>query len=162
MPSAARRLAGQRVTGLPANRISPPSGRSAPATRPNVVVLPEPFGPSRPRISPESIVKDRSSTARSPPNALDSEATSRSGAALPGTPGRQRVHERHAAEIPGPHHLLLTGLPLHDDRRNDPGPIRPEAHRTDHGGRVRGCDGVPDGRVIERAGPLDRVGHDLD
>src|SRR5215207_5655696 len=45
----------------------PPVGRSSPSSMRSVVVLPAPFGPSRPYTSPAATVNDRSSTATSSP-----------------------------------------------------------------------------------------------
>ena len=61
---------------FPKNRTDPALGRSAPAIRLNVVLLPEPFGPIRPRISPSATSKDTFLTARKPSNDLVSPLTS--------------------------------------------------------------------------------------
>jgi hypothetical protein len=42
----------------------------------NSVVLPAPFGPIRPVIDPSSILIEASSTARTPPNCLETDLTS--------------------------------------------------------------------------------------
>jgi hypothetical protein len=52
---------------LPLKVMVPPDGRMAPETMLKQVVLPAPFGPMRPTISPSSIWKERSSTAVRPP-----------------------------------------------------------------------------------------------
>ena len=44
--------AGKPAISSPSKRIEPDVGRSVPAIRLKVVLLPEPFGPIRPRISP--------------------------------------------------------------------------------------------------------------
>ena len=49
---------------------SPPSAASAPAIRLKVVLLPEPFGPIRPRISPSATSKETRLTAVKPPKLL--------------------------------------------------------------------------------------------
>ena len=46
-----------------------------------VVVLPEPFGPRNPKISPRCSSKDTPFTTRRPPNVLTSSRTSRAGLA---------------------------------------------------------------------------------
>src|SRR5262249_5888066 len=58
------------VTSLPARRIVPASGRSKPAMRRSVVVLPEPEGPRRVKNSPRPTTRSTSSTATTPPYAL--------------------------------------------------------------------------------------------
>ena len=52
MPRRTRRCAGRRVTSWPLNSTRPPSQGSAPEMQLIKVVLPEPFGPIRPRRSP--------------------------------------------------------------------------------------------------------------
>src|ERR1700722_17502276 len=59
----------------PSKRIEPPLGRSVPAIRLKVVLLPEPFGPIRPRISPWRAAKDTWLTARNPPKRLERPST---------------------------------------------------------------------------------------
>src|SRR5947209_963460 len=54
----------------PSNRIDPAVGPKVPAIRLKVVVLPEPFGPISPRISPGCTANDTSLTAVKPPNRL--------------------------------------------------------------------------------------------
>ena len=61
----ARRDVCDRATGWRRRRAV-----SAPEIRLSIVVLPEPFGPIRPTISPRSTSNDTSSTATRPPNAL--------------------------------------------------------------------------------------------
>src|SRR5579859_7984049 len=125
MPSAARRCGARAVISRFSRNTPPRSGGRAPAIRLKTVVLPEPFGPRSPRISPARTVNESSLTARSPPNVLvRPRASSRS--LLAGTPGRRRVDQRHAAEVLRPHQLLFAGLPLHEDRGYDPGAVRPE------------------------------------
>src|SRR5260221_5332560 len=65
-----RRLAGSvaAARGGPAIRTSPRSGVSSPAAIETVVVLPAPFGPSRPAIWPARTENDTSVTATSDPN----------------------------------------------------------------------------------------------
>ena len=53
-------------TRLPAMLISPPVGCSSPATQRNVVVLPQPDGPSSTTISPAGTAKLTPSTAGRP------------------------------------------------------------------------------------------------
>jgi len=52
IPRRAMRCGGSPRIGSPAKRISPWSAAYVPAMMLKVVVLPAPFGPMRPRISP--------------------------------------------------------------------------------------------------------------
>ena len=54
---------GTEATTRPRSVISPPSGRSSPATRRRVVVLPQPLGPRRVNTSPRRTSSDARSTA---------------------------------------------------------------------------------------------------
>src|SRR5215210_5650636 len=65
--------------GAPLIRISPAVGTSKPATIRRVVVLPEPEAPSRVRNSPDSTLRDRSSTATKSPNLFVTWRSSRRG-----------------------------------------------------------------------------------
>ena len=69
-PRAAILCAGAPVTSWPPTSTRPAVGLSKPVTRLMVVVLPEPLGPMRPRMSPRSSVKETSSTARRPAKSL--------------------------------------------------------------------------------------------
>ena len=66
-PNAARASGGTNtdalVTTRPPRRISPPSGRSIPATTRSIVVLPHPDWPSRQTVSPAATASDTSSRA---------------------------------------------------------------------------------------------------
>ena len=66
--------------GCASSRAEPSSASSTPFSTLNSVVLPAPFGPMMPRISPSATEKLTSLTARSPPKARDSPSTWRSGA----------------------------------------------------------------------------------
>ena len=54
----------------PSKRMLPAVGVSAPEMQLNAVVLPEPFGPMSPRISPGLTSKDTEFSAVNPPNRL--------------------------------------------------------------------------------------------
>ena len=54
MPSRARLNMGRRVQSLPPSWTEPASGSTTPTVILKLVVLPAPFGPSRPTISPGS------------------------------------------------------------------------------------------------------------
>ena len=62
-----RSAAERRVTSSPPMRIGPSLAISSPAIRRNVVVLPQPDGPSSVTSVPGSMVKDTSSTAVTAP-----------------------------------------------------------------------------------------------
>ena len=72
----------RRDTSRPATRIAPRVGFRLPASRLNSVVLPAPFGPISPSISPRPSAIDMPSTARKPPNRLASSRASTTGAPL--------------------------------------------------------------------------------
>src|SRR5947209_8533959 len=64
MPSRARLCIGRRVTFLSSNLTAPASGRTTPTTMLKVVVLPAPFGPSNPTISPALTLMETPLTTR--------------------------------------------------------------------------------------------------
>ncbi|EKD60196.1 MAG: hypothetical protein ACD_54C00895G0001 [uncultured bacterium] len=70
MPPASRRCAGSVVMSRPIRWIVPELTETDPASRSNIVVLPAPFGPIRPRISPRATASDMPSTAATPPKRL--------------------------------------------------------------------------------------------
>src|SRR5687767_5492303 len=55
MPRRARTYIGSEVMSLPSSSTRPESGETRPTTIEKVVVLPAPFGPSRPTTSPDEI-----------------------------------------------------------------------------------------------------------
>src|SRR5713101_6099336 len=63
----------------PSSRIEPAVGRIAPAIRLKIVLLPEPLGPIRPRISPFLSSKDTRFTARNPSKLLVRDSTTSTG-----------------------------------------------------------------------------------
>src|ERR1035438_1791277 len=64
MPRRARLCIGRRVMSRAWNLTAPSSGLMTPTTMLKVVVLPAPFGPSRPTISPASTVMETPLTTR--------------------------------------------------------------------------------------------------
>src|SRR5882757_1829745 len=83
--------------GFPSSRTLPPSGAYSPEITLIDVVLPEPLGPTSPRISPAAAWKLRPSRAWKPPKRFTRSATSRMGAGLGDTPppsGRERDQSR--------------------------------------------------------------------
>src|ERR1700688_4772482 len=61
------------VMSRPSSRMRPPLGGNTPPIRLNSVLLPAPFGPRIPRISPASTERSRPSMTRRPPNARDND-----------------------------------------------------------------------------------------
>jgi hypothetical protein len=59
-----RRCTGTRVMRMSSMKMSPAFGSMRPAIIRNVVVLPQPLGPSNATMLPGAIDKDRRSTAR--------------------------------------------------------------------------------------------------
>jgi hypothetical protein len=59
--------AGSATTSTPPTRAVPLVGRTRVVSMPAVVVLPAPFGPSSPKISPRCTARSSPSTARTPP-----------------------------------------------------------------------------------------------
>src|SRR5580704_14543241 len=75
---------------VPSKTMSPISGRSCPHTQLNNVVLPAPFGPTRPTHSPADTSNVMLETAWMPPNDLQTPRRLRRGAASAiGVPGRE-------------------------------------------------------------------------
>src|ERR1700730_9084279 len=68
---------GTEATTRPRNVISPPSGRSRPATRRKVVVLPQPLGPSSVNTSPRRTSSAARSTAGWEPKTLLTSSSAR-------------------------------------------------------------------------------------
>src|SRR3989441_7395386 len=67
MPACATRYAARPPISAPRKRTEPALGLSAPAMRLNTVLLPEPLGPIRPRISPSATSNETLLTAVKPP-----------------------------------------------------------------------------------------------
>src|ERR1700727_2938258 len=79
MPSRARRYVGMPDSAVPSNMISPSSGRNCPQTQLNNVVLPAPFGPTRPTLSPGATENEMLWTGSIPPKDLQTPCRRRSG-----------------------------------------------------------------------------------
>src|SRR2546427_1080338 len=75
MPACATRYAGRPPISAPRKRTEPALGLSAPAMRLNTVLLPEPLGPIRPRISPSATSNETLLTAVKPPKLFVSCST---------------------------------------------------------------------------------------
>src|SRR5215470_11556067 len=124
------RYEGWPPISCPRKRIEPRVGMSAPASRLNVVLLPEPFGPISPRISPCCSSKETWLTAVKPPKTFvspwtDSIVEFRSSLARGGgfllvgvTVGLgPRQHGVGRAQPRGPHYFRLAIDVLHDHWR---------------------------------------------
>ena len=75
-PRLRRVCAGSRSIAAPSSRIVPPVGRTVPAMQLKSVVLPAPFGPISPTISPRRTAIETESTAATPPNRRETARTS--------------------------------------------------------------------------------------
>src|SRR5215472_18612390 len=166
MPSLHRVAESSRVTVCPPKMISPAPGARSPEMRPNRLVLPAPFGPTIPTMSPDPTENDRSSAMTTWPNRFDTWSTWSRGATLVirlrvsrlqiGGDLRQRlqrvVHDLHLDRELG------AFLPLHAHRRGDGharrwstrGEVQRPGHRF---GKVHVVDGRGD------FGPVVRVAH---
>src|SRR6059058_438385 len=126
MPLLMIRCGGRPAISEPSNRIEPDVGASVPESILKIVLLPEPLGPIRPRISPWSTLNDTLLTAVKPPNRFTSPLTSstvplsllRIFALLVAVGGalRQRQHGLALRLALGPHHGGLVVDVLDHDR----------------------------------------------
>src|ERR1035438_4231372 len=124
-PSRHRAAGSSAVTERPPKRISPPPGARSPEMRPNRLVLPAPFGPTIPTVSPVPTASDRSSAMTTWPNRFVTWASSSSGSLIRSRVSRlqvggdlrvrlQRVDDDlHLQRVLGPL------LPLHAERGGD-------------------------------------------
>src|SRR5689334_20763471 len=154
MPSRHRAAAFSRVTVRPANRTSPAPGARSPEMRPNRLVLPAPFGPTMPTVSPAPTARDRSSAMTTRPNRFVTLSSSSSGLVIWSLVGRLQVGgdlgvrlQRVVHDL-GLNRELGALLPLDADRRGDrhtrrgtaggevkrPGHRLREVHLVDGGG----------------------------
>src|SRR5580698_7959811 len=95
MPIQALLYVGRPVSGVPSKMMSPDSGRSCPQTQLNKVVLPAPFGPTSPTLSPGATSKVMVCTAWIPPKDLQTPWSRRRGSTS--ATGTRR---RHGALLP--------------------------------------------------------------
>src|SRR5271165_4596006 len=70
------RCGGLPAISRPSKRIEPAFGAKVPDSMLKIVLLPDPFGPISPRISPSPTANETSLTAVKPPNRLKSPVTS--------------------------------------------------------------------------------------
>ena len=78
----------------PSNSIDPAVGGKAPESMLKIVLLPEPFGPIRPRISPCSTSNETRFTAVKPPKRFVSESTTSTAAHPFASQDRRRARRR--------------------------------------------------------------------
>src|SRR6266446_3165718 len=117
MPRLMIRCGGRPASSAPANFIDPADGTSVPESRLKIVLLPEPFGPIRPRISPSSTLNETLLTAVKPPKRLTSPATSSTRSLRRvGRVGRQLQYRLALLLRLGPDDVALVVDILHDHR----------------------------------------------
>src|SRR6195952_1193881 len=75
MPLLIMRYGGAPAISAPANSMDPADGASVPESMLKIVLLPEPFGPIRPSISPRSTLNDTLLTAVKPPKRFTNPLT---------------------------------------------------------------------------------------
>lgn len=86
-PMLSRICSASVATSYPTTVARPAVGAISPQNIRMVVVLPEPFGPSRPKTSPRLIVRSSRSTATSEPKLLPSPTASTAGGPVTAAPG---------------------------------------------------------------------------
>src|SRR5277367_1943445 len=121
MPSRQRAAASSLVTARPPKRTSPAPGARSPEIRPNRLVLPAPFGPTIPTVSPGPTANDRSSAMTMRPNRFVTWFSSSSGSVirsfvrrLERSGERNLGHKRIVDDLHRPA-VLRVRLPLHAD-----------------------------------------------
>src|ERR1700722_10985402 len=94
MPRLMIRCGARPEISAPSNVIEPEVGGNVPDSMLKIVLLPEPFGPIRPRISPRSTLNDTLLTALKPPNRLTRPSTTSTAILFVAVGGarRQRQH----------------------------------------------------------------------
>src|ERR1700722_9333178 len=103
MPRRARLYVGSPFSAVPSKVMSPCSGRSCPQTQLKSVVLPAPFGPTRPMLSPARTSKEMLCTAWIPPKDLQTPTRLSSGSSAIGARCR---HGRRLSVALERRHLL--------------------------------------------------------
>src|SRR6201994_4598308 len=125
MPSLHRAAESSLVTVRPSKQISPAPGARSPEMRPNRLVLPAPFGPTIPTVSPAPTPSESSSAMTTWPNRFVTWSSWSSGLVIRSLVGRlevarnlrlrlQRIVDHHGFE-----RVLGALLPLNADRRGD-------------------------------------------
>src|SRR6516165_4719557 len=155
IPSLHRAAASSLVTVRPPKRTCPAPGYRSPEMRPNRLVLPAPFGPTIPTVSPGPTANDRSSATTTWPNRFVTRSSSSSGLVIRLCVGRVQVggdlRLRQQGVVDDLHlQRVLAGplLPLHAGRRGDGharrGPAGSEVQRAGQRVDVHLVDGVSD------------------
>src|SRR2546423_12477890 len=123
MPSLHRAAESSLVTGRPAKDSCPASGARSPEMRPNRLVLPAPFGPTIPTVSPAPTLSERSSAMTTRPNRFVTRSSARSGLVIGSLVGRLQVagdlglRLQRVVDHLGLERVLGALLPLDADRR---------------------------------------------
>ena len=148
----------------------PSSARTKPLNTSKSVVLPAPFGPSRPRISPSRTSNETPSSATTPPNRFDTSCTvsrtpspgilgtlapttSASACREPeGVAGRVRSEEHGADEVGAIEELAGRALEPHDALLQEVGARRrPRARAAPTARRAASSSRTPRARARRRA-----------
>src|ERR1700743_1918415 len=130
MPSLHRAAGSSLVTVRPSKQISPAPGARSPEMRPNRLVLPAPFGPTIPTVSPAPTLNERSSAMTTRPNRLVTWSSWSRAVAIWLLVRRQQVAGELGLRLQGVVHdvalqrVLGALLPLDPDRRGDRHPWR--------------------------------------
>src|SRR6201986_2976420 len=125
MPSRQRAAVSSLFTARPPNEMVPPSGARSPEMRPNRLVLPAPFGPTIPTVSPAPTLNERSSAMTTRPNRLVTWSSWSRAVAIWLLVRRQQVAGELGLRLQGVVHdlglqrVLGALLPLDPDRRGD-------------------------------------------
>src|ERR1700750_2516752 len=119
MPSRHRAAASSLVTGRPPKAMVPAPGDRSPEMRPNRLVLPAPFGPTIPTVSPGPTANERSSAMTTRPNLFVTWSSSSRGLVIRllvrRFEGSRERHVGHQLIVDELHRVapLGAGLPLH-------------------------------------------------
>src|SRR6185437_11912817 len=153
MPRRQRAAESSRVTFLPAKLTWPAPGDRSPEMRPNRLVLPAPFGPTIPTVSPAPTLSERSSAMTTRPNRFVTWSSARSGLVIGSLVGRieisgdLRLGQQRVVDHLGLERVLCPLLPLDAYRQSDRHPrrgrlARGEVDRPGHAVDVHLVDGV--------------------
>src|SRR5580704_4320247 len=150
MPRRQRAAESSRVTFLPAKLTWPAPGARSPEMRPNRLVLPAPFGPTIPTVSPALTEKLRSSAMTTRPNRFVTWSSSRSGLVmLPDCPDLAERWQQVAGDLC----VRLQGDVDHLGLKRVLGPLLPlDAHRRGDRDAGRGVGLGVGGGVVDGAG----------
>src|SRR5919108_67231 len=136
MPSLHRAAESSPVTRRPSKEMSPAPGARSPEMRPNRLVLPAPFGPTIPTVSPAPTLSESCSAMTTRPNRLVTLSSWSSGLVIRSLVGRLevagdlRLRLQRVVDHLGLEGVLAALLPLDADRRG--------GHPARRGGLWRG------------------------